>query len=49
MIDDPDKSRGHFGSTIAGPVVRDIIDETLTYLGVPPIKTSDESILAAQQ
>ncbi|MCH8151582.1 MAG: penicillin-binding protein 2 [Planctomycetes bacterium] len=49
VIDDPDKSRGHFGSTIAGPVVRDIIDETLAYLGVPPTKTPDESLVAAQQ
>ncbi|MCZ6735621.1 MAG: penicillin-binding transpeptidase domain-containing protein, partial [Planctomycetota bacterium] len=49
VIDDPDKSRGHFGSTTAGPVVRDIIDETLTYLGVPPTKTPDESLLAAEQ
>lgn len=36
VLDDPDKSKGHFGGRIAGPVVRDIIEETLTYLGVPP-------------
>ncbi len=36
VVDDPDKSIGHFGGAIAGPVVRDIIDETLTYLGVQP-------------
>lgn len=36
VIDDPDKRKGHYGGEIAGPVVRDIIDETLTYLGVPP-------------
>ena len=36
VIDDPDKSRGHYGGAIAGPVVRDIIDYTLTYLGVEP-------------
>jgi cell division protein FtsI/penicillin-binding protein 2 len=35
VLDDPDKRKGHFGGSIAGPVVRDVIDETLTYLGVP--------------
>jgi cell division protein FtsI/penicillin-binding protein 2 len=36
VIDDPDKQHGHYGGAIAGPVVRDVIDETLTYLGVAP-------------
>ncbi len=36
VIDDPDKSRGHYGGRVAGPIVRDIIDESLEYLGVPP-------------
>jgi len=37
IIDDPDKrsKAGHFGGSIAGPVVRDVVDETLQYLGVP--------------
>ncbi|MHC4989740.1 MAG: peptidoglycan D,D-transpeptidase FtsI family protein [Planctomycetota bacterium] len=35
VIDDPDRSRGHFGGAIAGPVVRDVMDEVLTYLGEP--------------
>ncbi len=34
VLDDPDRSLGHFGGAIAGPVVRDVIDETLQYLGV---------------
>jgi stage V sporulation protein D (sporulation-specific penicillin-binding protein) len=36
IIDDPDKrsKAGHFGGSIAGPVVRDVVDETLQYLGV---------------
>jgi cell division protein FtsI/penicillin-binding protein 2 len=38
VIDDPDKSRGHFGGRVAGPIVRDVIDESLEYLGVPPDK-----------
>ncbi|MSR29526.1 MAG: penicillin-binding protein 2 [Phycisphaerales bacterium] len=36
VIDDPDRKRGHFGGSIAGPVVRDVIDESLQYLGVRP-------------
>ena len=36
VIDDPDKSRGHYGGEIAGPVVRDVIEQTLSYLGVQP-------------
>ncbi len=35
VIDDPDKSKGHYGGEIAGPVVRDVIDAALTYMGVP--------------
>lgn len=48
VIDDPDRSIDHWGGAIAGPVVRDIIDETLAYLGVPPDKPQpDESVVAA--
>jgi len=36
VIDDPDRKKGHWGGDVAGPVVRDIIDGTLQYLGVPP-------------
>ncbi len=35
VIDDPDKRRAHFGGETAAPMARDIIDETLQYLGVP--------------
>lgn len=35
VVDDPDKRKGHFGGAIAGPIVRDIMDECLNYLGVP--------------
>jgi cell division protein FtsI (penicillin-binding protein 3) len=34
VLDDPDARKGHFGGSIAGPVVRDVIDQTLEYLGV---------------
>ncbi len=36
VIDDPDRSRGHWGAQVAGPVVRDVIDETLVYMGIAP-------------
>jgi cell division protein FtsI (penicillin-binding protein 3) len=36
VIDDPDRSKQHFGGLTAGPVARDIIDQTLSYLGVEP-------------
>ncbi len=42
VIDDPDRKKGHFGGAIAGPVVRDVVDETLTYLGVPPDKVPQD-------
>jgi len=34
VIDDPVRSTGYFGGPVAGPVVRDVIDGTLEYLGV---------------
>ena len=36
VIDDPDKSIAHYGGVVAGPVVRDVIESTLQYLGVSP-------------
>ena len=37
IIDDPDKKCkiGHYGSSVAGPAVRNIIDRTLAYMGYP--------------
>lgn len=35
VIEDPDRRIGHFGGVVAGPVVRDVLNETLAYLGVP--------------
>ena len=36
IVDDPDKRTGHwYGGSVAGPIVRDVVDETLQYLGVP--------------
>lgn len=51
VIDDPDKKKGHFGGSIAGPVVRDVIDESLQYLGVKPDQLPErrKAILATGQ
>jgi cell division protein FtsI/penicillin-binding protein 2 len=34
IIDDPDRSIAHYGGTVAGPAVRDVMEQTLRYLGV---------------
>ncbi len=36
VIDDPLRARGHWGAATAGPVVKDVIDAALPYLGVAP-------------
>ena len=38
VIDDPDRKIAHYGGTVAGPVVRDVINDALRYLGVKPTK-----------
>ena len=35
MLDDPNKKRGHYGGVVAAPTVRDVMDFSLSYLGVP--------------
>lgn len=35
VIEDPDKRIGHYGGAISGPVVCNVINQTLQYLGVP--------------
>lgn len=36
IIHRPDMALGHFGGTVAGPVVRQVIEQSLAYLGVAP-------------
>lgn len=49
VIDDPDKRQGHYGGAIAGPVVRDVMDEALTYLGVAPDQPQpDDAVVSAR-
>jgi cell division protein FtsI/penicillin-binding protein 2 len=49
IIDDPDRSKAHYGGIVAGPVVRNIIDETLAYLQIPPDIPQDDLLDAARQ
>ncbi|MFG0251336.1 MAG: peptidoglycan D,D-transpeptidase FtsI family protein [Phycisphaerales bacterium JB038] len=46
VIDDPDRTSeaGHYGSSVAGPAVRAIVDRTLEYLGVPEPAEDESSI-----
>ena len=34
----PDRSKGYYGSTVAAPYVRQVLQKTLTYLDVPADK-----------
>jgi cell division protein FtsI/penicillin-binding protein 2 len=47
VVDDPGPkriaSKTHYGSATAGPLVREIMENTLTYLGVPPSPARDDS------
>ena len=36
FIHKPDKSAGYYGGTVSGPAVRNVLDKSLMYLGVPP-------------
>jgi cell division protein FtsI/penicillin-binding protein 2 len=36
VIHEPDPKIGYYGGTVAAPVAREVVDRTLTYLGVPP-------------
>jgi len=42
VLEDPDRRIGHYGGAICGPVVRDITNATLEYLGVPSDQHLDE-------
>ena len=49
VLDDPDKSKGHYGGSIAGPLCRDIIDATLNYMGVEPDQLDNQAKLALHE
>lgn len=41
VIDEPNPARGHYGGSVAGPIVRDVIEQVLPYLGVAEEVMSD--------
>lgn len=43
FIQDPDRSIGHYGGTVAAPAVRNITERALIYLGVPTNPGTDLS------
>jgi stage V sporulation protein D (sporulation-specific penicillin-binding protein) len=34
----PDRSKGHFGATVAAPYVKTVLEKSLAYMNVPPDK-----------
>ena len=48
VIDDPQKSLGYYGGLVAGPVVKDVIEQTLEYQGVPADLETAESVEAGR-
>ena len=42
MVDEPDKSIGYYGSTVAGPVAADLLENILKYYDIEPVYTEEE-------
>ncbi|MGL5346371.1 MAG: stage V sporulation protein D [Peptostreptococcaceae bacterium] len=42
IVDEPNGPNGAFGSTTAGPIVKEVLQDSLKYLGVKPIYTEEE-------
>ena len=40
----PNRSKGHFGATVAAPYVKEVLEETLSYLDIPPDRTDDPKL-----
>ena len=39
MIDEPDRSIAYYGGSVAGPAVKQILERSLAYLRVPPMRS----------
>jgi hypothetical protein len=39
MVNEPDKSIGYYGGTVAAPAAKKILEQALPYLGVSPAET----------
>jgi cell division protein FtsI (penicillin-binding protein 3) len=48
MVDEPDKSKGYYGGTVAAPAVGRIIDRALAILESTPERNGQGSVLAAR-
>jgi len=46
MVNEPDRSIGYYGGTVAAPAVKKILEQTLPYLGIPPTETVTEKTAA---
>jgi len=42
MVDEPDKSLGYYGGTVAAPAAKQILEQTLHYLGVAPAEVEPD-------
>ena len=42
LVDEPDISIGHYGSTVAGPVAADLLENIMKYYDVEPVYTEEE-------
>ena len=42
MVDEPDRSLGYYGGTVAAPAAKRILEQTLPYLGIPPTEPIPE-------
>ena len=49
FIRDPDRTIGHYGGIVAAPAVRNVIERSLIYLGVPPNEGTDPSELSIEK
>ncbi|MEM6553495.1 MAG: penicillin-binding protein 2 [Planctomycetota bacterium] len=43
FIHETRKPTGHYGSTVAGPAVKYVLEQSLLYLGVPPLPSPDDT------
>ncbi len=45
IVHQPNRAIGHYGGTVAAPAAKNIVEQTLAYLGVPAIDESDKDAL----
>ncbi|MEM1213380.1 MAG: penicillin-binding protein 2 [Planctomycetota bacterium] len=48
FIHETRQATGHYGSTVAGPAVKHVLEQSLLYLGVPPLPSADSTDRVAQ-